>query len=204
MGYKLWATNELLTSSDVNTYLAKQAVIVTTSGSKPTPPVNGMLVFETDTNNYVAYSSTLSAWIVLGKTITGTYTPALTGATTNPNLGTGGSILGRYTLWNGTWCAVRVGIQWGTSGTAGSGQYLISLPFTTNSNITVGVSNVGSVLMRDASAGPALASGVCYAAASSSTMAIFADTSGGVTNAVPWTWGGSGDYITATLTYETA
>ena len=202
MTYKLWATNELLTSTDLNN-LSKQTVIVTTSGSKPTPPTNGMLVFETDTNNYVSYSSTLSAWIVLGKTITGTYTPTLT-ATSNPNLGTGGTILGRYTLWNGVWCTVRIGIQWGTSGTAGSGQYLISLPFTTNSNISVGVSNVGSVLMRDASAGPALASGTCYAAASSSTMAIFADGTGGVTNAIPWTWGGSGDYISATLTYETA
>jgi hypothetical protein len=202
MTYKLWSTSELLTSTDLNN-LSKQTVIVTTSGSKPTPPTNGMLVFETDTNNYVSYSSTLSAWIVLGKTITGTYTPTLT-ATSNPNLGTGGTAEGRYTLRSGKWCDLRVTFQWGTSGTAGSGQYLVSLPVQTSSSITNGVSNVGSVLMRDASAGPALAAGVCYATASSTTMALFATTSGGVTNAVPWAWGGSGDYISATIVYETA
>lgn len=181
--------------------LLAQTIIPCTSGTRPSSPSAGMLIYETDTLKYVAYTT---SWDVLGSTFSSTYTPALTGSTTNPNLGTGGVIQGRYTLWNGHWCTVRVSLQWGTSGTAGSGQYLISLPVQTNSNITVGVSNVGSVLMRDASAGPALASGVCYAVASSTTMALFADTSGGVTNAVPWTWGGSGDYITATLTYETS
>jgi hypothetical protein len=200
MTQKLWATNELLTSSDLNN-LSKQTVQVCTSGTRPASPTAGMLIYETDTNKYVAY---LTSWDTLGSTFSGSYTPALTGSTTNPALGTGGVIQGRYTLFNGHWCTVRVGVQWGTSGTAGSGQYLISLPFTTNTNITVGVSNVGQVLMRDASAGPALASGVCYAIASTATMALFADTTGGVTNAVPWAWGGSGDYITATLTFETS
>ncbi len=200
MTTKLWSTNELLTSTDLNN-LSVQTIQRCTSGTRPASPTAGMVIYETDTNKYVGY---LTSWDTLGSTLTGTYTPVLTGATTNPNLGTGGVIQGRYTLWNGHWCTVRVSVQWGTSGTAGSGQYLISLPFTTNSNITVGVSNVGSVLMRDASAGPALASGTCYATASSTTMAIFADTTGGVTNAVPWTWGGSGDYISATMTFETS
>lgn len=200
MGYKLWTTNELLTSSDVNTYLSKQGVIVCTSGTRPSSPPEGMLIYETDTNLYKSYNT---SWETLGGVLTATYTPTLT-ATSSPNLGTGGTAEGRYTLWGGHWCAVRVTFQWGTSGTAGSGQYLFSLPVQTSSAITNGVSNVGSVLMRDASGGPALAAGVCYATASQTTAAMFATTSGGVTNAVPWTWGGSGDYISATLIYETS
>ena len=200
MGFKLWATNELLTSSDVNTYLAKQSVIVCTSGTRPSSPVEGMLIYETDTDWYVSWNG--SAWIMLGMTVTGTYTPTLTGATTSPTLGSGGTIEGRWTLKNGKWCTYRGSIQWGTSGTAGSGQYLVSLPFTSSASITNGVSNIGIIMLRDASAGPALRTGAAYISASSTTFAMFEATTGIVTNAVPWAWGGSGDYISWTITYE--
>ena len=199
MGFKLWSTNELLTSSDVNTYLAKQSVIVCTSGTRPSSPVEGMTIYETDTDWYVSWNG--SAWIMLGMTVTGTYTPTLS-ATSSPNLGTGGTIEGRWTLKNGKWCTYRGSIQWGTSGTAGSGQYLVSLPFTSSASITNGVSNIGIIMLRDASGGPALRTGAAYVSASSTTFAMFEATTGIVTNAVPWTWGGSGDYISWTITYE--
>ena len=58
------------------------------------------------------------------------FTPALTAATTNPTLGTGGSTAGRY----GRIQKVVVGIglvSFGTAGTAaGSGLYYVSLPIT--------------------------------------------------------------------------
>lgn len=57
-----------------------------------------------------------------------TYTPALTGSSVNPTLGSGSVQEGHYKLW-GKICVVRVGIQFGTSGTAaGTGNYIISLP----------------------------------------------------------------------------
>jgi hypothetical protein len=199
VAFKLWTSGELLTSADLNLYLAQQAVIRCTSGTRPSSPNEGMLVYETDTDRYSSYNG---GWLTLGQNVTATYTPALT-ATSNPNLGTGGTAEGRYTLFNGKWCTVRVTFQWGTSGTAGSGQYLISLPVNTSASITNGVSNVGSAMLRDASGGPALNVAVCYATASASTMALLSVGGGLVNNTTPWAWGGSGDYITATLTYET-
>jgi hypothetical protein len=198
--YTLLVTGDVPGAATYFNPLMQQTIIPTTSGARPTPSHEGMTIYETDTDRYMSWNG--SAWMILGQTVTGTYVPALT-ASSNPNLGSGSSALGRYTLWGGKWCAVRATVQWGSSGSAGSGQYLLSLPFTTSASITDGVSNVGSALMRDASGGPAINIGVCYAIASSATMALHS-ASGGVNNTTPWTWGGSGDYITIGLTYETA
>lgn len=199
MGYKLW-TSELLTSADLNAYLMKQSVIVCTSGTRPSSPPEGMTIYETDTDRYSCYTG--SAWVTLGQTITGTHTPVLTAASGNPALGTGSTVGGRYTLFNGTWCIYRGAIQWGSSGgTSGTGQYFISLPFTTNANITVGVANIGGCYLRDNS-GPAIAQGLVYAAASASTFSMVANNTT-VSSTVPWTWANS-DAISWTLTYEIA
>ena len=181
--------------------LLAQTVIPCTSGTRPSSPNQGMLIYETDTNWYVSWNG--SSWLMLGTTTTGTNTPTLS-ASPSPNLGTGGTIEGRWTLKNGKWCTYRGSIQWGTSGTPGTGQYLVSLPFTASASITNGVSNVGNIMLRDASGGPALRTGACYVSASSTTFAMFEATTGGVTSAVPWAWGGSGDYISWTITYEIA
>lgn len=55
MAFKTFIAGEVLTASDVNTYLAKQAVIVCTSGTRPSSPTEGMTVFETDTDKLLAY-----------------------------------------------------------------------------------------------------------------------------------------------------
>lgn len=60
MVYKLWAVREEVTSSDLNTYLAKQVVIVCTSGTRPSSPPEGMTVYETDTDVIRVYSG--AAW----------------------------------------------------------------------------------------------------------------------------------------------
>src|ERR1043165_1857647 len=86
MGFKLWATNELLTSSDVNTYLAKQVTVVCTSGTHPSSPPTGMHAYETDSKGLVKWNGT--AWEPVMNS-RATYTPVLTAATTNPTLGTG-------------------------------------------------------------------------------------------------------------------
>lgn len=201
MGYKLWATNELLTSTDLNTYLMKQAVISTTSGSKPTPPVDGMVVWETDTENYVSYNASLATWVFLGKMLTGTYTSTLTAVTTNPTLGTGGSANGRYTLFGGKFCVVHGTVAFGTSGTnAGSGQYLIALPFASSSAITGGVPSVGSGLIRCAGS-TAIVN--FFASSGSSTMAAITVAGGNMASGAPGAWTAN-DYISYTMTYEIA
>lgn len=203
MGYKLWSASELLTSADVNAYLMKQSVIVCTSGTRPSSPPEGMLIYETDTDWYVSWNG--SAWLILGTTKTGTFAPTLTGAGGNPNIGTTGTNEGRWTLFNGKWCVYRGSIQWGGTGvTAGSGQYTVPLPFTASASISNGVSNIGQIMLRDSSGGPALRTGACYISASSTTFAMFEATTAGVTSTSPWTWGGAGDYISWDITYEIA
>jgi hypothetical protein len=59
MAFKTFTAGSVLTASGVNTYLAKQAVIVCTSGTRPSSPVQGMVIFETDTNKVLAWTSTL-------------------------------------------------------------------------------------------------------------------------------------------------
>jgi len=58
MPYKTFGT-EVLTSSDVNTYLMRQAFIVCTSATRP-PPVTGMHIWETDTQRSYVYDG--GAW----------------------------------------------------------------------------------------------------------------------------------------------
>lgn len=65
MAYKAWTAGELLTSADVNGYLMNQSVIVCTSGTRPGSPVDGMVIFETDTRRYMTYSSPATAWALL-------------------------------------------------------------------------------------------------------------------------------------------
>ena len=90
MAFKTFTAGETLTASDVNTYLAKQAVIVCTSGTRPASPVEGMTIYETDTDRLACYDgaswapvaagyhAVLSGWTV------GTAFSALTGSFSLP------------------------------------------------------------------------------------------------------------------------
>lgn len=64
MGFKTFVAGEVLTASDVNTYLMKQVVIVCTSGTRPSSPNEGMTIYETDTDKVLVYSG--SAWVEFG------------------------------------------------------------------------------------------------------------------------------------------
>jgi hypothetical protein len=60
MAFKTFAPG-VLTSSDVNTFLMRQAVIVCTSSTRPASPSEGMTIYETDTDRYATYNG--SAWV---------------------------------------------------------------------------------------------------------------------------------------------
>jgi hypothetical protein len=58
VGFKTWVAGDVLTASDVNAFLMKQAVIVCTSGTRPSGPVEGMTIYQTDTDTLVMYDGT--------------------------------------------------------------------------------------------------------------------------------------------------
>jgi len=58
VAFKTFNVGDVLTASDANTYLMKQAVIVCTSGTRPSSPVEGMTIYETDTDNMITYDGT--------------------------------------------------------------------------------------------------------------------------------------------------
>lgn len=197
--YTLLVTGDVPGASTYFNPLLQQTIIPCTSGTRPSSPNNGMMIWETDTNRYVSWSSTLSAWVPSGQIITNSVTPALTAATTNPTLGTGNTATARYTLFNGKMCTYWGYIQFGTtSANAGSGQYFISLPFAAATGINF-IS--GSALVRDNSAND-IRNANCYMAGGASTLSLVTtDVIAGSAN--PWVWAAS-DYIHWNITYETA
>lgn len=63
MAYKTFTAGAVLTASDVNTYLAKQAVVVCTSTTRPSSPPEGMTIYETDTDRMLVYTSATTGWV---------------------------------------------------------------------------------------------------------------------------------------------
>jgi hypothetical protein len=198
MSFKTFTNGAILTDTDLNDYLMKQVVIVCTSGTRPASPVEGMTIYETDTDRLLVYSG--SAWVIGMSFGATSYTATLTATTTNPTLGAGGSASGRYVLWGGKQCTVRFSIVFGTSGTnAGSGQYLIALPFQAASTIAGGVPNTAGGVVR-CNGSTAVVTWFC--SSGSTTMAALTTGGNNVASAQPGAWGAN-DYLSGTFTYET-
>lgn len=136
MAFKTFAPG-VLTSSDVNTYLMQQAVITCTSSTRPSSPVEGMTIYETDTDRTMQYSG--AAWLTFHEPWT-SYTPTTaafnlsTGAgSTTFAAGTGTSSgaymrIGRMVHVNYTFTA---GTGW-TNPAAGEGLFF-TVPFSSTS-----------------------------------------------------------------------
>jgi hypothetical protein len=58
--FKTWSPGDVLTAADVNAYLMRQTKAVCTSGSRPSSPVTGQEIFETDTGLTQRWNGT--AW----------------------------------------------------------------------------------------------------------------------------------------------
>ena len=152
------------------------------------------------------------------KLITGTgtswawqsWTPTLTGASTNPTLGTNSVAEGRYTQIGKT-VICQIDIKFGTSGTnAGSGTYYISLPVAAKTAISgYQVMPIGFLRALDASAGYGA---VFFPEVETSTTAQLVYYQGiggtgpasGVAHNNPWAWSTSDIVCAGTITYEAA
>lgn len=64
MAFKTF-TPGVLTSSDVNTFLMRQSIIVCTSATRPASPNEGMFIYETDTDNLAKFDG--SNFVYQGK-----------------------------------------------------------------------------------------------------------------------------------------
>lgn len=131
MAFKTFAPG-VLTSSDVNTFLMRQAVITCTAATRPASPNEGMTIYETDTDLYRVYNG--SIWVESGRqigTTFATYTPTLSGS---------GWTFGSPTvtgLFTQVGKSVTVGftIVWAGGVTVGGSRIEISLPITARTGV---------------------------------------------------------------------
>lgn len=130
-----------------------------------------------------------------------TYTPAWTGASSNPVLGNG-TIAGRYKLIGDKTCLVQIKLTMGSSTTYGSGNFLFSLPTGTNQETTA-LFPLGQAIVCDASPVNRYTADVLVN--TSSTVLLFsnAQPGAGVTSASPITFTTS-DTIFMSFAYELA
>jgi hypothetical protein len=208
MAFKTFAPG-VLTSSDVNTFLMRQAVITCTSSTRPASPSEGMTIYETDTDSLLTYSG--SAWENAAFIGAGdTYTPTLQSYGTGTDWAIGnGSITGFY-LQFGRLVYATAFVTFGSTSTFGTKKLGIGGPKDFRG---VGIQNlwVGNGKLNDVSlSNPYLltlqmagggGSGVnrvdLFAHSVSATYAL----SDGVDSTTPFTWA-SGDTIVAAWMYE--
>lgn len=127
-----------------------------------------------------------------------TYNPALTASTTNPTLGTGSTVSGRYGQVNKIVCG-QGQINFGTSGVSGgSGFYYVSLPITAQSSGKV----IGQIQFYDASS-VAVYTGTLITDTTTRALMYVGNPASPTSNTAPFIWAAS-DFIRYTFQYEAA
>ena len=111
MAFKTFADGVALPAADLNTYLAKQAVIVCTAGTRPASPIEGMTIYETDTDGYLLYNGT--AWLRTTPISASVATSETTTSATFVDLATSGPAV---TLTTGTVALVTLSCMSNSSG----------------------------------------------------------------------------------------
>jgi hypothetical protein len=187
MAFKTFAPG-VLTSSDVNTFLMRQSVIVCTSSTRPGSPNEGMTIYETDTDAFAFYTGT--AWRYTGHYQS--YTPTL--ATSGYALGNG-TLTGGFAQM-GKFVHGHVTFTFGSTTTFTSTTLEISPPVVINSTATLNNSVIGSGYAIDAS--PAVAYPVLVDRLSTNfrirpmSKALvgvdFVGQAGPIIDTVPFTW----------------
>ena len=127
-----------------------------------------------------------------------TYTPALTASTTNPTLGTGSSVSGRYGQVNKIVCG-QGQINFGSAGVAaGSGYYYVSLPIAAQSSGKV----IGQFQFYDSST-LAVYLGTLISDTTTRSLMYYGNPSSIASDSAPFTWAAN-DFIRYTFQYEAA
>lgn len=131
MGYIDYTNGNVWSDTDADNLMV-QSVIRCTSGTRPPTGLgDGTLIFETDTRLYRAWNSLISQWVVFGTNYrTAVITQVLTSTGTTPGPGSGVIRQGHYTRGPGGMVHFTFYYEFGTSPTAGTGQYLMSIPIT--------------------------------------------------------------------------
>lgn len=134
------------------------------------------------------------------------WTPALTGTTTNPTLGSGGNFTQSGFYYRvGKLVYASATLRFGTAGvSAGSGDYRISLPVAASASLAAagtlgGAAIIGSGIVRDNSAVSA-SRAVAVQLVSSTTVLMVAGSGDSINSAAPWAWAAS-DAITIGVVY---
>jgi hypothetical protein len=205
MAFKTFAPS-VLTSSDVNTFLMRQAVIACTSSTRPASPSEGMTIYETDTDLALIYTGT--AWQPIVNVGDWTaYTPTLQSFDSGTDWVIGnGTIVGRYSK-IGRFISVFFTITFGSTSTFGTKTLGLSLPVNSLGSSYAPAS--GDAFAYDISVGTAYqlsahqrfdgTSMIFGAYAASGTFASF----DAVNSTEPTTWQ-SGDVLTGYLYYRSA
>lgn len=129
-GRKVWASGAKLNAVDLNS-LVDQSVMVFASATARdtaiTSPTEGMVVYQTDTDQVYVYSGT--AWVsAFDITAWTTYTPTITATTTNPSF-TYTTQAGSY-VQVGKLVAFRMAFVINAATAVGTGSYRFDLPVT--------------------------------------------------------------------------
>jgi hypothetical protein len=209
-GFRTFTAGDVLTASQVNSYLMKQSVMVFASSSARDTGlagnlVEGMVVYLEDSDRLTVYTGTV--WRVLEEGVQ-TWTPTLTATVTNPDLRTGvdGVASGHY-IRQGRMVTVWARLRFGTvAPDPGEGVYIVSLPFASTGVLASTGNALGSAigsghLRRDSDGGLNRTIGVQLR--SSTSVQFMASSNGWLTHASPWSWT-NGDQIAFTATYPIA
>lgn len=201
MVFKTFNAGDVLTAGDLNNYLMSQSVIVCTSGTRPASPIEGMTVYETDTDRYVSYTNgSWSEMMTMGSWAS--YAPGWNGTVGN------GTISARYTRLAGRLIVFTILLTWGSTTTAPGAQWQFSIPVAAARNF------VGAASVFDSSAGRLWTGSFRALSSSSQIDRIFVDSAEGDTgnanrswvlnsNTAPFAWA-SPDELAISGFYEAA
>lgn len=117
-----------------------------------------------------------------------------TAAGTQPDIGSG-ALIGRYTL-EGETCTANIELQYAADTTGGSGQWLFSLPFSSNAS---GARRQGVAMIIDS--GTTRYTGVAQVNPGSGLCAVYVNNLAGVNGGLPMSWS-DGDRLYITIAYE--
>lgn len=200
MAFKTFAPG-VLTSSDVNTFLMRQAVITCTSSTRPASPSEGMTIYETDTDVYRTYDGT--NWVFTGNLISGAWT-VFTPSWVNLTLGDAPTNTGSY-LVIGKTVFLKAYVKFGSTTTVAAAPNGVDLNVPAGLTPSGGVENrsqAGIAQYRDFSA-DGVYSGVGRVVGTIIRLSVDNNTlpPPAIVAGTPWAWAVD-DEIRLNLVYE--